>query len=50
MANHSIATYGSFGIWGALLAGGQMAFPKSHLHDGTVALVAAANFSNVEFL
>ena len=50
MANHSIVTYGSFGIWGALLAGGQMTFPKSHMTDGTVIEVIRANFSNVEFL
>ena len=50
MANHSIVTYGSFGIWGALLAGGQMTFPKSHLNDGTVKEVIAADFSNIEFL
>ena len=50
MADHSIVTYGSFGIWGALLSGGEMTFPKSHLHDATIKLVRAANFTNIEFL
>ena len=50
MANHSIATYGTFGIWGALLAGGQMTFPKSHLTDGSIQYITPANFSNIHFI
>ena len=51
MANHSIVTYGTFGIWGALLAGGQMTFPKSHITDGTIQhYVTPANFSNLNFV
>ena len=50
MANHSIATYGTFGIWGALLAGGQMTFPKSHLTDGSIQYITPANLSNINFI
>lgn len=30
LANHSILTYGTFGMWGAILAGGHVVLPKSH--------------------
>ncbi len=30
LANHSIMTYGTFGMWGAILAGGKTVLPKSH--------------------
>jgi len=29
LANHSIITYGTFGMWGALLAGGDCLMPLS---------------------
>ena len=29
-ANHSIQTYGTFGMWGALLSGGYSVLPESH--------------------
>ena len=50
MANHSIVTYGTFGIWGAMLAGGQITFPKSHVNEGSIEYVRSANFTNIEFL
>jgi hypothetical protein len=28
MANHSIMTYGTFGMWGALFAGGLITLPR----------------------
>jgi hypothetical protein len=34
-ANHSILTYGTFGMWGALIAGGSAVLPISHL-DTTI--------------
>jgi hypothetical protein len=30
-ANHSILTYGTFGMWGALMAGGEATLPLSHI-------------------
>ncbi len=30
LGNHSILTYGTFGMWGALLAGGETVLPSSH--------------------
>ena len=30
-ANHSILTYGTFGMWGALLSGGETLMPLSHI-------------------
>ena len=29
-ANHSVLTYGTFGMWGALFAGGETVMPNSH--------------------
>ena len=29
-ADHSILTYGTFGMWGAMLAGGETVMPASH--------------------
>ena len=30
LANHSIMTYGTYGMWGAMLAGGDAVMPASH--------------------
>jgi hypothetical protein len=35
-ANHSIMTYGTFSMWGALLAGGLVVYPKSHVRVETM--------------
>ena len=46
-ANHSIMTYGTFGLWGALLAGGKVVFPKSHQEFETLkTYLRPANLSN----
>ena len=31
MANHSILSHGTFGMWGALMAGGETVMPLSHI-------------------
>jgi hypothetical protein len=50
-ANHSIMTYGTFGLWGGLLAGGQLACPKSHLdYETTRVYLKPANLSNVIYI
>ena len=47
-ANHSIMTYGSFGMWGALLnRGGEIVIPKSHVEYETLKHMLKANLSNV---
>jgi type III secretory pathway component EscU len=35
-ANHSIMTYGTFGMWGALLAGGLVVYPVTHMKIETM--------------
>jgi len=35
-ANHSVMTYGTFSMWGALLAGGLVVYPKSHVRVETM--------------
>ena len=47
-ANHSIMTYGSFGMWGALLnGGGKIVIPKSHKEYETLKYMLNANISNI---
>ncbi len=49
-ANHSIVSYGTFGVWGAFLAGGLITAPKSHTIDGALQIMIDANLTNVQFL
>jgi hypothetical protein len=49
-ANHSIMSYGTFGMWGAFLAGGLMTAPRSHIAEGSLIRVVNANLSNIIFL
>ena len=50
-ANHSIMTYGSFGMWGALLnKGGEIVIPKSHIKYETLKYMLKANLSNIVIL
>jgi len=47
-ANHSIMTYGSFGMWGALLnQGGEIVIPKTHTEYETLKYMLKANLSNI---
>jgi hypothetical protein len=50
LANHSILSYGSFGTWGALLAGGEIVIPESHLEEGSIKFIIEANLTNVTIL
>ena len=50
LANHSIMSYGTFGMWGALLAGGLVTLPRSHMSEGSIKNIIEANMSNFEFL
>jgi len=43
-------SYGTFGMWGALLAGGLVTLPKSHLSEGSIKNIVEANMTNFEFL
>ena len=50
-ANHSIMTYGTFGMWGALLAGGLIVYPKSHIDIETwERYIEPANLENIIIL
>jgi hypothetical protein len=49
-ANHSIMSYGTFGTWGALLAGGQVLMPESHIIEATLQCIKSANMSNFVFI
>jgi hypothetical protein len=49
-ANHSIMSYGTFGTWGALLAGGQVLMPESHIVEATLQCIKSANMSNFIFI
>jgi hypothetical protein len=49
-ANHSIMSYGTFGTWGALLAGGQVLMPESHIVEATLQCIKSANMSNFVFI
>jgi hypothetical protein len=50
LANHSILTYGTFGMWGALLAGGQATLPGSHISSKESTEIVAANISEWIFI
>lgn len=43
--NHSILTYGTFGMWGALLAGGQVALPASYADTKEMKEIIRANLT-----
>ena len=43
LGNHTILTYGTFGMWGALLAGGEAILPSSHTRTKEHKEIAAAN-------
>jgi galactoside 2-L-fucosyltransferase 1/2 len=43
LADHSILTYGTFGMWGALLAGGDVIMPDKYSVTKEQAEIAAAN-------
>lgn len=49
-ANHSIMSYGTFGMWGAFLAGGDVTVPESHRNEGSIGYILAANLTNFIFL
>jgi len=49
-ANHSIMTYGTFGMWGALLAGGQTVLAKSHLVNEPSKDIQKAELTGWEFV
>lgn len=51
IANHSILTYGTFGMWGALLAqGGEVVMPKGYEKLGFVYDMQEANLPNWKFI
>jgi hypothetical protein len=49
-ANHSIMTYGTFGMWGALLAGGSTLVSRDHLKNIPTKDIFDANLDNWEFI
>jgi hypothetical protein len=49
-ANHSIMSYGTFGMWGALLAGGQVTVPNTHYYEGSIQYIVQANLTNFVFI
>jgi hypothetical protein len=51
LADHSIATYGTFGMWGALLAGGGEAiFPKGSLETDFGFAIKRASLPHWKFI
>ena len=47
LADHSILTYGTYGMWGALLAkGGETIMSKDFLRTDIGTQIAAANLTN----
>jgi hypothetical protein len=50
LANHSIMTYGTFGIWGALLSGGNNLMPASHNMNEVTKDVLLANLTGWEVI
>ena len=52
MCNHSIVDYGSFGLWAALMAGGQIILPRGHSPRNTSDMMwwERAEMSNVEYV
>ena len=50
-ANHSILTYGTFGMWGALLAqGGEVVIPKGYEKLHNIQDMHEANLPNWTFI
>ena len=50
-ANHSILTYGTFGMWGALLGqGGEVVLPKGYEKLSDQKSIEQANLSNWAFI
>ena len=51
LADHSIATYGTFGMWGALLAGGgETIFPKGNMGTDIGLAIKRANLPHWKFI
>ena len=51
LADHSIMTYGSFGMWGSLLAkGGETVLPKDNVKSDVGAAIKRAQLSGWTFL
>ncbi|CAM6054350.1 unnamed protein product [Sphagnum tenellum] len=51
LVNHTIMTYGTFGMWGALLAGSKrVILPKGYERSETIAEIIAANISGWTFI
>ncbi len=51
LANHSIISYGTFGMWGAFLSGGTITMPQSHsTSEITALLLKRANLTNLVFV
>jgi len=46
LANASILSYGTFGMWGALLAGGQTILPVSHMNTKEAIEIIQTNITN----
>ena len=49
-ANHSILTYGTYGMWGALLASGSALLPVSHLNTLVSEEIRAGNVTDWMFI
>jgi hypothetical protein len=51
LADHAIVTYGTFGMWGALLAGrGETIMPKDSLETEVGMAIKRANIPNWTFI
>ena len=51
LADHAIITYGTFGMWGALLAGrGETIMPKDNLEPEVGMAIRRANIPNWTFI
>ena len=51
LADHAIITYGTFGMWGALLAeGGETIMPKDNLETDIGMAIERANIHNWIFI
>ena len=48
--NHSILTYGIFGMWGALLSGGETIMPLSHILTKESIEIKEANIPGWSFI
>ena len=50
-ADYSIMSYGTFGLWGALLAGdGEVLLPKSHRKADVSQLIEAGQMDRFKFI